>query len=119
MEVDLQMKSIQEVKVVLIVVFYGVVFIAQMLTWTIINYIGAFKKSIWCIISIAVLMTIIVCSLYLILHNWFSVKKKYKLNVNFFHNTIFNLQITLNPLILSNTYPHTHLARDSHSGYVS
>ena len=35
--------------------------------------------------------------------NWYSVKKKYKLDVNFFHNTIFNLQLIPNPLTLSNT----------------
>lgn len=46
---------------------------------------------------------------------WYSVKKKYKLDVNFFHNTIFNLQLIPNPLTLSNTYPHIHLVRDSHN----
>ena len=49
---------------------------------------------------------------------WCSVKKKYKLNVNFFHNTIFNQQLILNPLTLSNTYPHIHLVRDNHNGCV-
>lgn len=50
---------------------------------------------------------------------WYSVKKKYKLNVNFFHNTILNQQLILNSLVLSNTHPHTHLVKDIHSGCVS
>ena len=46
---------------------------------------------------------------------WYSVKKKYKLNANFFHNTILNQQLILIPSTLSNTYPHIHLVRDSHN----
>ena len=49
---------------------------------------------------------------------WCSVKKKYKLNVNFFHNIILNLQLILNSLALSNTYPHIHLGIDIHNGCV-
>ena len=49
---------------------------------------------------------------------WCSVKKKYKLNVNFFHNTIFNQQLILNPLTLSNIYPHIHLVKDNRNGCV-
>ncbi len=50
---------------------------------------------------------------------WYFVKKKYKLNVNFFHNTILNQQLILNSSTRSNTYPHIHLVRDSHSDCVS
>ena len=50
---------------------------------------------------------------------WYSVKKKYKLNVNFFHNTILNQQLILNSSARSNTYPHIHLVRGSHSDCVS
>ena len=50
---------------------------------------------------------------------WCSVKKKYKLNVNFFHNTILNLQSILNSLALFDTYLHIHLEIGIHNGYVS
>ena len=50
---------------------------------------------------------------------WYSVKKKYKLNVNFFHNTILNQQLILNSLALSYTYPHIHLGIGIHNGCVS
>ena len=49
---------------------------------------------------------------------WYSVKKKYKLNVNFFHNTILNLQLILNSLALSDTYPHIHLGIGIHNDCV-
>ena len=55
----------------------------------------------------------------LIDRKWYSVKKKYKLNVNFFHNTIPNLQLILNSLALSNTCPHIHLGIDIHNDCVS
>lgn len=61
------MKSIREIKAILVGCFYGVVFTAQMIGWTIINYMGGFEKSIWCITGTAVLMTVITCSMYLLL----------------------------------------------------
>ena len=61
------MKSLREVKAILIGCFYGGVFVAQMIGWLFINRIGAFEKSIWCIGGTAFLMTVITCSLYLIL----------------------------------------------------
>lgn len=61
------MKSIREIKALLVGCFYGVVFIAQMIGWTIINYMGGFETSIWCITGTAVLLTVITCSVYLLL----------------------------------------------------
>ena len=49
---------------------------------------------------------------------WYSVKKKYKLNVNFFHNTILKLRLILNSLTLSYIYLHIRLERDIHNGCV-
>lgn len=61
------MKSLREIKTILVGCFYGGVFIAQMIGWFIINYIGAYQNSIWCITGTAVLMTVITCSMYLLL----------------------------------------------------
>lgn len=65
------MKNKEQVKMMLIGSFYGMVFLAQMLGWTIINHIGAFGKSIWNIAGTAILMTIITCSLYLLLRTMY------------------------------------------------
>ena len=60
-------KSMQRMKMIQSWGFYGCVFLAQMIGWTIINHIGAFHKSMWVITGTAVLMTIITCSMYLLL----------------------------------------------------
>ena len=39
---------------------------------------------------------------------WYSVKKKYKLDVHFFHINIINQQLILTFSTLSNTYPRIH-----------
>ena len=69
------MKSLQEIRAILLRCFYGGVFIAQMIGWLIINYIGAFGKPLWCIICTAVVMTFITCSLYLLLRKLYQKVK--------------------------------------------
>lgn len=61
----------EEVKRILIDGFYGMVFIAQTITWTIINHIRANEKSMWFVLGIAVLMTDITCSMYLLFRRLF------------------------------------------------
>lgn len=61
------MKSLREIKAILVGCFYGGVFIAQMIGWLFINHMGAFEKSVGCIIGTAALMTVITCSIYLLL----------------------------------------------------
>lgn len=61
------MKNKKQVKKVLIGVFYGTVFVAQIIAWTIINHIRAYEKSMWFVTGIAVFMTIVTCSTYLLL----------------------------------------------------
>ena len=51
----------------LIGAFYGTVFVAQIIAWTIINHIRAYEKSMWFVTGIAVFMTIVTCSTYLLL----------------------------------------------------
>ena len=60
------MKNKEQVKMVLIGVFYGTVFAGQMIAWTIINHIRANEKPMWIVLGIAVLMTVITCSMYLL-----------------------------------------------------
>ena len=43
-------KSLQEIQRIVVVAFYGVVLIGQLIVWSLINYIGAWGKSIWFII---------------------------------------------------------------------
>jgi len=59
-------KSLQEIQRIVVVGFYGVVLIGQLIVWSLINYIGAWGKSIWFIIGTAVFMTIVSCSAYLL-----------------------------------------------------
>lgn len=56
----------EQVKRILIDGFYGMVFIAQTIMWTIINHIRANEKSMLFVLGIAVLMTGITCSMYLL-----------------------------------------------------
>lgn len=61
------MKSIREFKAILVGGFYGVIFITQIILWTVINYTSTFEKSIWFVIGTAALMTVTTCSMYLLL----------------------------------------------------
>lgn len=61
------MKNREQVKMILIGGFYGVFFISQMIAWTIINYMRAYEKSMWFVTGIAALMTVITCSVYILL----------------------------------------------------
>lgn len=65
------MKNKEQVKMMLIGSFYGMVFIAQMIAWTIINHIRANEKSMWFVTGIAALMTVITCSMYLLFRRLF------------------------------------------------
>lgn len=65
------MKNKEQVKIMLIGSFYGMVFIAQMIAWTIINHMRDFEKSMWFVIGIAALMTVITCSMYLLFRRLF------------------------------------------------
>lgn len=60
------MKNKEQVKMMLIGSFYGMVFIAQMIAWTIINHMRDYEKSMWFVTGIAALMTVITCSMYLL-----------------------------------------------------
>jgi len=60
-------KSLRQAKGIVIGMFVGVVFLAQMIAWIMINQMGAFEQSIWSIMGTAALMTAITCSLYLLL----------------------------------------------------
>ena len=64
-------KSLQEIQRIVVVGFYGVVLIGQLIVWSLINYIGAWGKSIWFIIGTAVFMTIAV---------YFDIKRARKSN---------------------------------------
>ena len=70
-----EVKSLREIKAILLGCFYGGMFVAQMIGWLIINYIGAFEKPLWCIIVTAVVMTFITCSLYLLLRKLYQKVK--------------------------------------------
>ncbi len=61
------MKSLREIKAILLGCFYGGMFVAQMIGWLIVNSMGDFENSIWCITGTAILMTVLSCSLYLLL----------------------------------------------------
>ena len=61
------MKSLRQVKWILVGGFYGEVFITQIIAWAIINHMGALEIPIIHIIGIALLMTLITCSIYLLL----------------------------------------------------
>ena len=61
------MKSLRKIKAMMFGGFYGGMFIAQMIGWLIVNYMGGFENSIWCIAGTAILMTFISCSMYLLL----------------------------------------------------
>ena len=65
------MQNKGQIKRMLIGSFYGMVFIAQMITWTIINHMRAYEKSIWFVIGIAALMTVVTCSMYLLFRRLF------------------------------------------------
>lgn len=65
------MKNKEQIKMVLIGVFCGTVFAGQMVTWTIINHIRANEKLMWIVLGIAVLMTVITCSMYLLFRRLF------------------------------------------------
>ena len=65
------MKNKEQVKMMLIGSFYGMVFIAQMIAWTIINHMRAYEKSMWFVTGIAALMTVITCSMYLLFRRLF------------------------------------------------
>ena len=62
-----EMKSLREIKAILLGCFYGGMFVAQMIGWLIVNYMGDFGNSIWCITGTAISMTLISCSMYLLL----------------------------------------------------
>ena len=64
-------KNKEQVRMVLIGVFYGTVFAGQMIAWTIINYIRANEKPMWFVTGIAALMTVITCSMYLLFRRLF------------------------------------------------
>lgn len=64
-------KNKEQVKMVLIGVFYGTVFAGQMIAWTIINHIRANEKPMWFVAGIAALMTVITCSVYLLFRRLF------------------------------------------------
>ena len=61
------MKNIRKMKAILLGCFYGGVFVAQMIGWIIVNYLGNFENTMWCIIGTAILMTVLSCSMYLLL----------------------------------------------------
>lgn len=65
------MKNKEQVKMMLIGSFYGMVFIAQMIAWTIINHMRAYEKSMWFVTGTAALMTVITCSMYLLFRRLF------------------------------------------------
>lgn len=72
------MKSLRQVKGIVMGMFVGVVFLAQMIAWIMINQMGAFEQSIWSIMGTAALMTAITCSLYLLLRKLY---QRFKGNV--------------------------------------
>lgn len=61
------MRSLRKMKAILLGCFYGGMFVAQMIGWSIVSYMGGFENSIWCITSTAIFMTILPCSMYLLL----------------------------------------------------
>ena len=65
------MQSKEQVKRMLIGSFYGMVFLAQMIAWTIINHMRDYEKSMWFVTGVAVLMTVITCSMYLLFRRLF------------------------------------------------
>lgn len=61
------MKSLNQAKGILLGAFVGMVFLAQVISWAVINHLGAFGLSVWGVAGTALLMTASTCSLYLIL----------------------------------------------------
>ena len=62
-----KVKNLRQAKGIVIGMFVGVVFLAQMIAWIMINQMGAFEQPVWSITGTAALMTAITCSLYLLL----------------------------------------------------
>ena len=69
-------KNKEQVKMMLIGSFYGMVFIAQMIAWTIINHMRDYEKSMWFVTGIATLMTVITCSMYLLFRRLFQISTR-------------------------------------------
>ena len=70
------MKNKKQVKMVLMGAFYGTMFVAQMIVWTFINYLRDYEKSMWFVIGISLLTTVIMCSMYLLLRKIYQSSRR-------------------------------------------
>jgi len=70
------MKNKKQVKMVLVGAFYGTMFIAQMIVWAFINHLRDYEKSMWFVIGIAALTTVIMCSMYLLLRKLYQSARR-------------------------------------------
>ena len=61
------MKSIRQIRLILITIFVVEVFIAQLVAWGLINHIGSFGKTFGCITGTAFVFTVVTCSSYILL----------------------------------------------------
>lgn len=70
------MKSLNQAKGIVLGGFVGMVFLAQMVSWTVINHLGAFELSVWGVTGTAAFMTAITCSLYLLLRKYLNFRQQ-------------------------------------------
>lgn len=70
------MKSLNQAKGIVFGAFVGMVFLAQVISWAVINHLGAFGLSVWGVAGIAVLMTATTCSLYLLLRKYLNFRQQ-------------------------------------------
>ena len=62
------MKSLKEIERKINYCMLGGIFITQVIAWTIVNYMGTFGSTIWCIMGTAILNTLIIVGMNLLLH---------------------------------------------------
>lgn len=62
------MRDIRKIESIMCKCFWGGVFLLQIIGWSIVDYMGKYDNSIWSIIGIAALNTVITCIVYLFFH---------------------------------------------------
>lgn len=75
------MKSLNQAKGIVLGGFAGMVFLAQVISWAVINHLGAFGLSVWGVAGTALLMTAITCTLYLLLRKYLHFRQQEKTTI--------------------------------------
>jgi len=72
------MMSLKQIKWILVIGFYGVVFVADTIAWVVINQLLGFEMPTLHIIGVAAIMTFISCTMYLVLRELYQRIRGYK-----------------------------------------